>query len=357
MIMNMSKTAWDIVALNVSGSLKKKTEALSAVVKRGNNSLLKAGRNSGIVFPIIVSDDISDDVAYDIGKDAECTLALATKAFIEKKVSRDAKDLDIDDIISSLPIYNNVSSVADIRDLSNAMLAESCMIANNLFDEATDGVDIIAEAANIDILKDKGSTGTYITIRIPYIARGGKDGTGGEIKNLEVVMEFDGIIRKVGVEELATRIGTFDHGRFFKSFIKLSKKEIAFTHDFLLEIDRLKLEARASAKSDRLWKDLTMKNRAKDIFVSSYPFTVIVISDEVGENILDKYMIDVRSAKHLKAVMESFSAFTIYSVNNSNNLVDVLKDGDSMIKTIPLDDMTKASSKIDRKLKELIKLG
>lgn len=355
-VLNVSKQILDFIALSVSGTLKRQTEVIANAVKRSNTSLVKSGKASTITFPVIVSDDIERSVAIDIGKDAETVLAYATKAFLEKKVNRDASELDVDDIISTLPIYNATQSVMDVHDMSNALIAESCRIASELVDKALDNGKPIAEASNVEIIRENGSNGTFINIKLPYIARA-RDGRNGEVKTLDIIMEFDAVIRQVEVEELVNRVGFFNSSRFFKSYVQLTKKEIKFMHDFLFDIDKLKLEAKDSAKGSKLFRDLTLRNHSKTLFTSSYPYTVMVLSDEVVKQIYDRFTVDLYKPRAANKLLSSFAAFSLYIVQNSNSTINIFTDGDVAMKEMTLDDLTKKTTKMDRKLRELVKLG
>lgn len=311
----------------------------------GATSLMTVGNNNIITFPVIVSDDIPRDVVSDITKDVEVILAMATKNFIERKVNREASDLDIDSILNTLPFTNS-----NVRE-GISLMAEAVAIAGERLIKEHD-IKVYGEAS-VEILREKGTLPTYINVRVPYI----KGDKAGEIKTLEIQLGFEGIARFVPCNELVQRVGAFDNGRFYKSFVKLTKKEISFIGDFLLEIDNIKLAAKTAVKSDKLWRSLEMMNKKKDMFVKAYPFTTMIISDNVSDRIKNEYMLDLNDKRHTQSIMESFFTFALYEVNTMNSLVRVIKDGDADWKTTTIDDIVKNTSKIDRKIKELIKLG
>lgn len=327
-------------ANKIRGSVRKATSGIS-----GNTSLITAGNNNVITFPVIVSDDIPNDVVSDITKDVEVLLAMATKNFIERKVNREAADLDVDDILNSLPFTNTIG-----RGTGISLMAEAIDMANEKF--LNSDFRLHGEAA-VEILREKGTLATFINVRVPYI-KGDKQ---GEIKTLDIQLGFEGVPRKVQANELVQRFGAFDTNRFFKSFVKLSKKEISFMSDFLFEIDRLKLEAKTAVRSDKLWRSLEVMNKKKDMFIKSYPFTTMIISDNISDMLKSQFMIDMADINHVKAGMESFFAFSLYEVNTMNNIVKTVRDGDTAWRTTTVDDIVKNTSKIDRKIKELVKLG
>lgn len=346
---------------------------VSKTLATGKESLINSGNNNVITFPVIVSSDIPQATASDIAKDIETLLGMATKNFIEGEVTRNTSELSMTAIMSSLPFTRMNAGITDNRasgdaayitglalngqsendDDTTGVYAEALRRAGNRLQK----VNYYGEADGVQIMRDKGSGPTFIQVEIPYIANAGPNRGSGEVKTVKVQMGFEGVVRFVDVDELVTRIGNFDSNRFFKNFIKLSKGEISFMGDFLLEMDRLRVEAKSQATSNKLWKTLELMNRKRDIFVRSFPFTTFVISDEVADRIKERYMIDTENERQIKALMESFFAFAFYEVNTGTNVVKVMKDGDAMYKTLTLDDIERNTTKVERKLKELIKIG
>lgn len=345
---------------------------VSKTLATGKDSLINSGNNNVITFPVIVSSDIPQATASDIAKDIETLLGMATKNFIEGEVTRNTAELSMTAIMSSLPFTRMNNGITDnvikgdaayitgltlkgqesLQDESVGVYAEALRRAGNRLQK----VNYYGESDGVQIMRDKGSGPTFIQVEVPYIANAGPNKS-GEVKTVKVQMGFEGVVRYVDVDEFVTRIGNFDSNRFFKNFIKLSKGEISFMGDFLLEMDRLKIEAKSQATSNKLWKTLELMNRKRDIFVKSFPFTTFVISDEVADRIKERYMIDTENERQIKALMESFFAFAFYEVNTGTNVVKVMKDGDAMYKTLTLDDIERNTTKVERKLKELIKIG
>lgn len=346
---------------------------VSKTLATGKESLINSGNNNVITFPVIVSSDIPQATASDIAKDIETLLGMATKNFIEGEVTRNTSELSMTAIMSSLPFTRMNAGITDNRTSGDAayitglalngqsengdditgVYAEALRRAGNRLQK----VNYYGEADGVQIMRDKGSGPTFIQVEVPYIANAGRNGSSGEVKTVKVQLGFEGVIRFVDVDEFVTRIGNFDSNRFFKNFIKLTKGEISFMGDFLLEMDRLRVEAKSQATSNKLWKTLELMNRKRDIFVRSFPFTTFVISDEVADRIKERYMIDTENERQIKALMESFFAFAFYEVNTGTNVVKVMKDGDAMYKTLTLDDIERNTTKVERKLKELIKIG
>lgn len=358
----------DYMANIIAATIQNKMRTVSRNLVTGKTSLINAGNNNVITFPVIASDDIPKDIAEDIAKDIETLLAIATKNFIEGDVSRGVTELSMDAIMSSLPITranagpddlnNNLKAAGvayafdTVANADQSIYAEAITMANRKLMEFKEKPHMYSEAnQGIEIYREKGTGATYITVQIPYIT--GKQ----EVKQVQVQMGFEGVIRFCPKDELVTRIGAFDNNRFFKNYIKLSKGELSFMGDFLLELDRLKVEAKSTATANMLWKNLEMMNRKRDIFVKSYPFTTFIISDVVADEIKSKYMIDISQEKHVKALMESFFAFAFYEVNTGTNVVRVMRDGDALIKTMTVDDIVRNTTKVERKLRELIKIG
>ena len=298
---------------------------------------------------------------------------MATKNFTEGDVTRNTCELSMTAIMSSLPFTRMNAGITDNRTSGDAAYVTGLAISGQsengdnitgVYAEALrragnrlQKVNYYGEADGVQIMRDKGSGPTFIQVEVPYIANAGRNGSSGEVKTVKVQLGFEGVIRFVDVDEFVTRIGNFDSNRFFKNFIKLSKGEISFMGDFLLEMDRLRVEAKSQATSNKLWKTLELMNRKRDIFVRSFPFTTFVISDEVADRIKERYMIDTENERQIKALMESFFAFAFYEVNTGTNVVKVMKDGDAMYKTLTLDDIERNTTKVERKLKELIKIG
>ena len=340
---------------------------VSKTLATGKESLINSGNNNVITFPVIVSSDIPQATASDIAKDIETLLGMATKNFIEGEVTRNTSELSMTAIMSSLPFTRMNAGITDNRTSGDAAYVTGLAL-NGQSENGDDNTGVYAEALRragnrlqkvnyygetdgVQIMRDKGSGPTFIQVEVPYIANAGRNGSSGEVKTVKVQLGFEGVIRFV------TRIGNFDSNRFFKNFIKLSKGEISFMGDFLLEMDRLRVEAKSQATSNKLWKTLELMNRKRDIFVRSFPFTTFVISDEVADRIKERYMIDTENERQIKALMESFFAFAFYEVNTGTNVVKVMKDGDAMYKTLTLDDIERNTTKVERKLKELIKIG
>lgn len=360
------ETISDYAASVLATMLRNKLRTTIRGLATGKTSLINAGNNNIVSFPVIISDDIPHDIAEDIMKDVETILAIATKNFIEGDISRAPDDLSMDAIMASLPISRLNYSKADQMNVTDgiglAMALDTKKDGDKLFSEALaraqerflsmgrESFNTYAEAQGIEIYRERGSSGTFIRVLIPYI-------TGrGEIKNVEVQLGFEGIIRFVPTEEIITRIGSFDPNRFYKSFIKLEKREISFMSDFLLEMDRLKVEAKTVATSNYLWRTLETMNRQRDAFVDSYPFSTFVISDYVADQIKDKYAINTEDDRHIKSIMKSFFAFAYYEVNTSTNVINVMRDGDTMSRKTTVDDIVRNTTKVEKKLRELVKL-
>lgn len=347
---------------------------VSKTLATGKESLINSGNNNVITFPVIVSSDVPQTTASDIAKDIETLLGMATKNFIEGEINRGTCELSMAAIMSSLPFTRMNAGFTDnttqgtseyitgltlggmernMQEGDGGVYAEALRRAGNRLQK----VNYYGEADGVQILRDKGSGPTFIQVEIPYIANAGPNRGSGEVKTVKVQMGFEGVVRFVDVDELVTRIGNFDSNRFFKNFIKLTKGEISFMGDFLLEMDRLKVEAKSQATSNKLWKTLELMNRKRDIFIKSFPFTTFVISDEVADRIKERYMIDTENERQVKALMESFYAFAFYEVNTGTNVVKIMKDGDVMFKVMTIDDIERNTTKVERKLKELIKIG
>lgn len=347
---------------------------VSKTLATGKESLINSGNNNVITFPVIVSSDVPQTTASDIAKDIETLLGMATKNFIEGEINRGTCELSMAAIMSSLPFTRMNAGFTDnttqgtseyitgltlggmernMQEGEGGVYAEALRRAGNRLQK----VNYYGEADGVQIMRDKGSGPTFIQVEIPYIANAGPNRGSGEVKTVKVQMGFEGVVRFVDVDELVTRIGNFDSNRFFKNFIKLTKGEISFMGDFLLEMDRLKVEAKSQATSNKLWKTLELMNRKRDIFIKSFPFTTFVISDEVANRIKERYMIDTENERQVKALMESFYAFAFYEVNTGTNVVKIMKDGDAMFKVMTIDDIERNTTKVERKLKELIKIG
>lgn len=352
-------------AASVIGTLvRNRVRTVVRGVTTGKTSLINAGSNNVISFPVIASDDIGTSIIEDIAKDVETVLALATKNYIEGDISRDTSELSMDTIMASLPIarlnpdlmattpQSGFKTAVMLGNKEDSIYAEACTLANaKLRELGSHKFRQYAEAQGIDIYRERGSYATFITVAIPYIT--GKQ----EVKSVEVQIGFEAVIRLVPKEELETRIGSFDSNRFFKNFCKLSKGEISFMNDFLLEMDRLKVEAKSVATSNHLWRKLELMNRQRDVFVKSFPFTTFVISDVVADDIRNKYAIDTNDDRHIMSLMNAFFAFAFYEVNLGTSVVKVMRDGDKMSKKLTVDDIVRNTTKVERKLRELVKLS
>ena len=362
MIERLSEYGANVLTTVIQGRFRQVARTLAT----GKTSLINAGNNNVITFPVIVSSDIPDDTALDIAKDIETNLAFATKNFIEGDISRGAFDVSITAIMSSLPFNRLNAGTFDAKDpASQGLVLGATMGAASAGSPYAEAVrragdklharNLYAEANNnnVEFVRDGGTTPTILSVKIPYITGGDKN----EIKDVVVQLGFEGVVRKVDSDELVTRVGNFDSNRFFKNFIKLSKGEISFMGDFLFEMDRLKLEAKSQATANKLWKTLELYNRKRDIFVKSYPFTTFVISDEVADRIKERYTIDTSSERQVKALMDSFFAFAFYEVNTGTGVIRVMKDGDAIFKTCTIDDIVRTNTKLDRQIKEVIKAG
>ena len=239
MIERLSEYAANTIAAVVQGRFRQ----ISRTIVTGKTSLINAGNNNVITFPVIVSSDIPDDTAQDIAKDIETNLAFATKNFIEGDISRGAFDISIESIMSSLPFNRMNAAILDSKNpVSTGVVAGMGMgiaEAGSAYAEAVKragdklNTKLYAEASgDITFVRDGGTTPTILSVKIPYITGGDKN----EVKDVIVQLGFEGIVRKVDSDELVTRVGSFDSNRFFKNFIKLSKGEISFMGDFLFEM-------------------------------------------------------------------------------------------------------------------------
>ena len=199
MIERLSEYGANVLTTVVQGRFRQVARTLAT----GKTSLINAGNNNIITFPVIVSSDIPDDTALDIAKDIETNLAFATKNFIEGDISRGAFDVSITAIMSSLPFNRLNAGTFDAKDpVSQGFVLGATMGAVSTGSPYAEAVrragdklhskNLYAEASNdVQFVRDGGTTPTILSVKIPYITGGDKN----EIKDVVVQLGFEGRCR------------------------------------------------------------------------------------------------------------------------------------------------------------------
>lgn len=147
--------------------------------------------------------------------------------------------------------------------------------------------------------------------------------------------------RLIGVDsyDIADRVYTKNKDRAgLVNLIRATTKEISFVKDYLLAIDKAKIDAKRNSvknHSGRIWKTLEKRStrsvwkRMTGQTNDAAAITTLVISQQLANLIKKEYDIDLANVKTASAIMDSYNLLCLCIVDESMEVARFLFDGDS----------------------------
>lgn len=328
----------------------------------GHKSIPRAAEANRIAFPVIVTDDISKEVAMELSKTAEVKLAYDVKNILERRIDETPQDLA--SVIDLLPFESDHGAVdlqklnlIDEQDIEGAVRDH---IAEGVYEVKSVALDVVKNQTMNDneelfseaksaVIVERGATPTYIEVAVKYKK------SDQEVKEVKYQLGIQAIPRYVESNELRLKLSTYDTKRFYKKFVNLSNKEQSFIKDFLLDWELVKGQAKDAVQGYDVFKSIERKNLLKDIGVNVYPFTVLLVSQNFVEKLKESEMIDLYEEASM--LMNKLLAMAIVVYDHDTDLVNIRFDGEPKVTTYPYDEVVKDTSRYERELRQLIRLN
>jgi hypothetical protein len=317
-----------------------------------------------VSFPVVITDDISRDVAMDIAKTVEIKMAYDVKRILERNIRNTPRDARYNEILDFLPVNREVGNAIDLtaidladdamKSVQGEMTADVAQIKDIAITFAkekinSDESEYYSEAHSA-IVKERGSEPTSIDVEIKYVTQ--RD----EIKTVTYNMAINAIPRYVESNTLQMKLSTYDTKRFYRKYVKLMEKEETFIKDFLLDIDLMKQQAKDSVEgTNQVFRQIEKSNLKRDIGLSVFPFTVFIFSEDFVERVKDKERLDIYEESSM--IMKKLMAMGIFIYDADTDLVNIKYDGDKEFSTYPFDEVTGETSKYEKELRQLVKLN
>lgn len=348
---NIGEILGSILSSKVSFGIKR---ALFNTISR-SSSIPASASASTIVFPVIVTDDISKDIAMEISKSAEVKIAYDVKRILERDLMDSPQDTKYESIVGMLPFdrqgavdISTLTSLKDNVDVEFELKKEAMDYVQNKIKDVN--IKLYSEAKSF-IIKERGSQPTSIDIEIKYITGKGK----GDIKTITYNIGVSAVPRYVEEETLRLKLSTYDNRRFFKKYISLTNSEKHFVKDFLLDYKVMREMAKERTKTSSVFKDIEKARLQKDMGLNKYPFAVFLISKDCVEKLNDSEKMDIYSES--KVIMKKLMAMGLYIYNSDTDIIEIKYDGDKKFTSYPFDEVAKDTSRYEKELKQLVRLN
>lgn len=337
-------------------------------------SFISAVNSTNIEFPVIYSDDMYIEQVYDIAKTIEIKLAYDIKKFLEIDINSSPEEVKYAKLVKDLPItildrgdgnsnllskaFENLGVEISVTDstgktYSEAMINERIQkMAVKFAKGYTSPKAKLFGEANSAIISERNAIPSQVEVEVKYIT--GKK----EVNTIKYTISVQCIPKKVEFNELAERIGLYDNKNFFKKFVQLERGQISFISDWLLDLKNLHNRAKANSQGAKnIFNIVDKLNLLQETGVNIYPFTMLIVSNELVEKVMKDHGIDMRSKAEAHRVMKKFFAMGISIYQPETDLVDIIYDGDVDYTTHQYSDFGKDISKYERELKQLIKFN
>ncbi len=150
----------------------------------------------------------------------------------------------------------------------------------------------------------------------------------------------------------------------FVNFIRATTKEISFVKDYLLAIDRAKIDAKRNSiknrSNSRIWKTLE-KRATKSVWKrligannDASAITTLVVSQQVVNALRKEYDVNIADTKVAKSLMDSFNLLAVCIVDESTEVARFLYDGDDYYEDLSFNSLERESG--DGSYKKVINL-
>lgn len=320
-----------------------------ALVKNKGKSITSLNQAYTINCPLIVSDSISNETALDIAKAIEMDIAYKIKALIEQTVFDTAHDAALHNVLGFLPVRKlNGTTAISAPDIINADSGK--MIIRQSFAEAT--VTVLSEANDSAVVQNTRGSGTYLQVEVPYITGN------GEIKTMKNTFTVEVLPRKVKNADLKQLFNDNDTNKMYRKYAKLTNKEEKFLRDFLMEVDDMERLAKMNAHDPHNILNFIRKEQLKSKigFGYGYPFAFMVLDDMIKAD-LKEMSIDLDRSDVRQDYMKSLMLLGLFDYNPGTDIINIMYDGDRVIKKYTMSDFTLSASKYEKELSQLIRLN
>lgn len=172
--------------------------------------------------------------------------------------------------------------------------------------------------------------------------------------------------RLIGVDgyDVAERINSKNKDRAgLVNLIRATTKEISFVKDYLLAIDKAKIDSKQNSirnRSGRIWKTLE-KRATKSVWKrmtsqtnDAAAITTLVVSQQLVNMIKKEYDIDLTNVKTASAIMDAYNLLCICIVDESIEVARFLYDGDDWFEDMSFDGLERETG--DGSYKKVINL-
>ena len=332
---------------------------VNALVNNRNSSLTKSGHSQTIYVPMVVSEDIAEDTILDVSNVWEKNLAMKVKGLIENNIFSNPQQLQSGNIMSYLP-YKKIEGTNGRVSLDIGDIGEDVKTANFIKEVNEDMYNTrvmnmsasIREAMKDSIISHSAGTSTFLEIEVNYIT------DKNEIKTVKNTIEIRVNPRRVSNADLATIVSKHDSSRMFKKFVKLTAGEDKFLKDYLLEMDEIKKQAKLRADGGKEILSLIDKEAMKKKFSLgySYPFASMLVSETFVDEMFD-IAVDMKDDAKLHKLMDNMLLLNFGEYNVSLDLIRTMEHGLPMSHKVALDDYTADVSKMEKELKQLVRLS
>lgn len=147
------------------------------------------------------------------------------------------------------------------------------------------------------------------------------------------------------------------------NFIRATTKEISFVKDYLLAIDKAKIDAKNNSirnRSGRIWKTLE-KRSTRSVFKrltgrgnDAACITTLVISQQVANTLKKEYNVNIADVKTASSIMDAYNLLCVVIVDESTEVARFLFDGDSYYEDLSFNSLERESG--DGSYKKVINL-
>lgn len=191
---------------------------------------------------------------------------------------------------------------------------------------------------------------TTIMVEVAYVT--GKE----EIKNFTFEISVQCVPHYIPKNSFMSKIITYDPHRLYKDYVAVTNGEKSFIRDFLLDLASLKQQAKDATNIKSILTELDRLRKVSDMGVNIYPFTIIVMSKAMRNDLLMSG-IDVSNVRRWGELTKKFFAFATYCYDDIRDMVEVLYDGDSQWQLYQSSDIGRDISKYEKELKQLIQFN
>lgn len=150
----------------------------------------------------------------------------------------------------------------------------------------------------------------------------------------------------------------------FLNFIRATTKEISFVKDYLLAIDRAKIDAKKNSirngATSGIWKTLE-KRSTKSVWKrligrtnDASAITTLVVSQQIVNVLRKEYEVNLADIKVASAIMDAYNLLSLVIVDESTEVARFLYDGDGFFEDVSFNSLERESG--DGSYKKVINL-